>query len=125
MFSVVPVLVYVFILRCLWSGGGGVRGGGPAGRVRMRLSRRVTRKACTGLTVVSRSSSRFVLSFVHIIPNTPGTRIGDHIVLAPSGTGQLLFTLRSGLTGFRRRTGNGATGFRGFIPPVKNIGKRT
>ncbi len=95
----------------------------------MRLSPRITRNMCSGLTVVSRSSDRFILSFVHVVPNVPGTRIGSHIILAPRRTTHLFHTLRSGLGGCRVRF-NGVGGIRdngnnnACVPPVFND-KRT
>lgn len=105
---------------------GSVRGRGPSGRLRVRLGRRITRKACTGLTVVARSDSRFMLSFIHMLPKLPGTKMRSHIVLTPRRTGHLRETLRRGVTGCRH-TFNPVQLRRSKIsaPPVLSVGKRT
>lgn len=117
-------------------GCGVVRGRGGGGRLRVRLGRRMTRKACTGLTVVARSDSRFVISFIHMVPKLPGTKIRSHVMLAPRRTGHLVCTLRRGITGCRhgfkpvqvpRRVGKkgGKPSKGAFVPPVDKFGKRT
>lgn len=92
--------------------------------MRVRLGRSITRKACTGLTVVARSDSRFVLSFVQIVPKMPGTNIRSQVVLTPRRTGHLLHTLRRGVTGCRHIFKPMQLTSRRSLPPV-TMGNRT
>ncbi len=81
----------------------GVRRHGSSGRLSVRVSGRMTNNGCSGLTVLSRAPDRFMVSFTGILPTVPGTAVTAEIVVAPRRTGELFFTLGSGVAGCRDR----------------------
>lgn len=119
-------MLLICLLEAFWGRLYGVRGRrGGGNRLRVRLGRRITRNACTGLTVVARSDSRFVLSFVHIVPKVPGTNIRSHVILTPRRTGHLLHTLRRGVKGCRHTFKLVHVPSRRAFPPLPGVGNRT
>ncbi len=99
MFLSLCVVWWNMVLGDVDGGSGGQR---RRGVLRVRVDPRITRNICTGLTVVTRSPSRMIVSFTYVLPKVPGTGIGSHIIVTPRRTGHLLCTLRSGLDGCRR-----------------------
>lgn len=71
----------------------------------IELNREVAQGTYSNLSIISHSSSEFIVDFIRIMPGMPKAEVKSRIILTPEHAKRLLLALQDNVRRFERITG--------------------
>lgn len=75
-------------------------------QLQIELSDEVAQGKYANLTIITHSSSEFVLDFICVMPGVPKASVKSRIILAPEHAKRLLWALKENIVEYERINGN-------------------
>ncbi len=92
-----------------------------ANEIQIELSEEIAQGTYANLTVISHSTSEFILDFIRMVPGVPKAQVKSRVILTPDSAKRLLFALQDNIAKFEGAAGGGTSAnFSDFIP-VKGV----
>ena len=87
-------------------------------QLNIELSAEVAEGTYSNLTIISHSSSEFVIDFIRIMPGTPKANVKSRIILTPEHAKRLLFALQDNISKYEQQHGKIKTPENNMMPPL-------
>lgn len=90
-------------------------------QIQIELPEDVAQGTYSNLSIISHSSSEFVIDFIRVVPGLPKAKVQSRIILAPDQAKRLLHALNENIKRYEKQNGNvDIDNSEGFIPSMNN-----
>jgi len=90
-------------------------------QLQIELSENIAQGTYANLSIISHSSSEFILDFIRVMPGVPKAGVQSRIILAPEHAKRLLKTLEDNIGKYERIFGPIRLSGEHTIPPIMNM----
>lgn len=94
-------------------------------QIQIELSDEIAQGTYSNLTIISHSTSEFVVDFVRVVPGVPKAKVKSRVILTPEHAERLLLALQENINKFEKSNGtiHISNDGSGFLPPIGGMGQ--
>ena len=74
-------------------------------QIQIELTDEIAQGTYANLSIITHSSSEFVLDFIRIVPGVPKAKVKSRVILTPENAKRLMFALNDNLTQYEKQYG--------------------
>ena len=95
----------------------------PSNVIQVELSEEMAQGTYAYLSIISHSTSEFILDFIRVVPGAPKAQVKSRVILTPDNAKRLFFALQDNLAKYEEqlKVGNKTANFEDFIPPMGGV----
>ena len=94
-------------------------------QIEIELSEEIEQGIYSNQSIISHSTSEFVLDFIRVVPGVPKAKVKSRIILTPDHAKRLLTALEENIEKFEKMNGPVSINNEnlGFLPPLGGVGQ--
>ncbi|WP_165024736.1 DUF3467 domain-containing protein [Dysgonomonas sp. ZJ279] len=90
-------------------------------QIQIELPEDIAQGTYSNLSIISHSSSEFVIDFIRVVPGLPKAKVQSRIILTPDQAKRLLHALNENIKRYEKQNGHvDIDNAEGFLPPMNN-----
>ncbi|WP_165041186.1 DUF3467 domain-containing protein [Dysgonomonas sp. ZJ709] len=90
-------------------------------QIQIELPEDIAQGTYSNLSIISHSSSEFVIDFIRVVPGLPKAKVQSRIILTPDQAKRLLHALNENIKRYEKQNGHvDIDNAEGFLPPMSN-----